>query len=97
MVPLARHGTNVSIDFLSLFTRLLIHVKASNVSRKLRLDYSNSYLSPDSNAYLRGASSDTRLLYTLRQPVVSPHFAILSLEVRGDHSMRGGLAKEDLT
>jgi hypothetical protein len=66
MVPLARHSTNISIYFLSLFTYLLIHVKASNISYKLGLNYSNYYLSPDSNAYLRGASSDAHLLYILR-------------------------------
>ena len=96
MVPLARHSANVRIDFLGLFTRLLIHVKASNVSYKLSLDYSNSHLAPDSNADLKGTSSNVRLLHTLRQPVVSLHFAILLPEVRGDHSMRGGLAKKDL-
>jgi hypothetical protein len=66
MVPLARYSTNVSIYFLSLFTYLLIYVKVSNISYKLGLNYSNYYLSPDSNTYLRGASSDVRLLYILR-------------------------------
>jgi hypothetical protein len=96
VIPLACYSTNISIDFLSLLAGLLIHVKASNVSCELSLDYSNSYLSPDSNAYLRGTSSNARLLYTLRQPVVSLYLAILPPEVQGDHSMQGGLAKKDL-
>ena len=96
MVLLACHGINVSINFLSLFTCLLIHIKASNIGCKLCLDYSNSYLLPDGNANLGGAGLDACLLYTLCQPVVSPHFAILPPEVREDNSMQGGLAKKDL-
>jgi hypothetical protein len=81
MVLLARHGTNISIYFLGLFTRLLIYIKASNVSCKLGLNYNNCHLSLDGNAYLRGASLNTRLLYILYKLVISPHFAILPLEV----------------
>ncbi len=96
VVPLARHGTNVSIDFLGLLASLLVHVEASNVSCKLSLDYGDSHLSPDGDADLRGAGSNACLLHALRQPVVSPNLAILPPEVRGYHGVRSGLAKEDL-
>ena len=96
MVPLARHSPDISIDFLGLLTCFLVHVKASKVSWKLGLDYGNSHLSPDGNTYLGNASSNACLLYTLCQPIVSPHLAILPPEVGGDHSTRGRLAEEDL-
>ena len=96
MVPLTCHSPDVSINLLSLFTCSLVYVKASKVSWKLGLDYGNSYLSPDSNTYLGNTSSNTCLLHTLCQPIVSPHHAILPPEVRGDHSTRGRLAEEDL-
>jgi hypothetical protein len=96
MILLARYSTNISIDFLSLLASLLIYIKASNISCELSLDYSNSYLSLDSNAYLRGTSSNARLLYTLHQPVVSLYLAILLPEVQGDYSIQGRLAKKDL-
>ena len=57
---------NVSIYFLSLFIRLLAFVNASNVSYKLSLDYNSRHLWPDINAYLKGATSDSRLLHKLR-------------------------------
>jgi hypothetical protein len=66
VVTLARHDTNVSIDLLGLLTRLLIYVKASNITCELGLDYSNCYLPLDSNVYLRDVSSDVHLLDILR-------------------------------
>jgi hypothetical protein len=66
MITLARHSTNISIDLLGLLTRLLIYVKASNITCELGLDYSNYHLPLDSNVYLRDISSDVRLLDILR-------------------------------
>ena len=65
MVLLACYSTDVHIDLLSLLAYLLVCIKAGNVSYKLSLDYSNSYLLPDSNADPGGAGLGTRLLYTL--------------------------------
>jgi hypothetical protein len=96
VIPLAHYSTNISFDFLSLLASLLIYVKASNVGCKLSLNYSDRHLSLNSNAYLKGISLNASLLYILRQPVVSLYLTILLLEVRGDHSIRGGLVKKDL-
>ena len=100
MVPLARYSADISLDLLSV--RVLGSVwplnvvEARSVRRELSLNDINYHLPLASDAQLGDARASTRLLYTLRQPVVSPDLADLPPQVRRDHGRGGGLAEEDL-
>ncbi len=80
IVLLLSYSPDISLNLFSILViSYITNLKAPNISYKLSLNNFNYYLLLVSNMQPGNASPSTRLLYTLREPVVSLDLAVFLL------------------